>query len=121
MRTLGLKWAVLGGDALAGIETDGALAEGIRLSSAYLADRQDDRNAAFVADYARAYPGQRPDHRGAGAYDIVLLLARAVEQAGADRLAVPDYPARVGRGHAPVRGVTGTIPLEGNGSDARRA
>jgi len=85
MRTLGVLWPVLGGDALAGIETDGALAEGIRLSSAYLADRQDDRNTAFVADYARTYPGQRPDHRGAGAYDIVLLLARAVEQAGASR------------------------------------
>src|SRR6266853_1336322 len=51
IRTLGVRWPVLGGDALAGIETDGALAEGIRLSSAYLADRQDDRNAAFVADY----------------------------------------------------------------------
>ena len=118
MRTLGVRWPVLGGDALAGIETDGALAEGIRLSSAYLADRQDDRNAAFVADYARAYPGQRPDHRGAGAYDSVLLLARAVEQAGADRRAVRDYLARVGRGHAPFEGVTGTIAFESNGDVA---
>src|SRR6267378_2079901 len=66
MRSLGLRWPVLGGDALTGIEADGGLAEGIRLSSAYLADQRDDRNVAFVADYARAFPGQRPDHRGAG-------------------------------------------------------
>jgi len=48
---------------------------GIRLSFRYLADRRDDRNVAFVADYARAFR-TAPDHRGAGAYDIVLLLAR---------------------------------------------
>ena len=34
MQSLGLRWPVLGGDALTGIEADGALAEGIRLSSA---------------------------------------------------------------------------------------
>src|SRR3989442_1040003 len=115
MRSLGLRWPVLGGDALTGIEADGALAEGIRLSSAYLADRRDDRNVAFVADYARAFPGQRPDHRGAGAYDSVLLLARALDQAGADRRAVRDYLARVGRGRPPFEGVTGTIAFDCNG------
>src|SRR5881409_151526 len=75
MRSLGLRWPVLGGDALTGIEAGGALAEGMRLSSAYLPDRREERNVAFVAVYARAFPGQRPDHRGAGAYDILLLLA----------------------------------------------
>src|SRR5205814_10597942 len=42
MHALGLRWPVLGGDALTGIEADGALAEGIRLSSAYLPDRRDE-------------------------------------------------------------------------------
>ena len=118
MRTLGLSWPVLGGDALTGIEADGSLAEGLRLSSAYLSDRGDERNAAFVADYARAFPGQRPDHRGAGAYDIVLLLARAIDRAGADRRAIRDYLARVGRGQPPYDGVTGTIAFDGNGDAA---
>ena len=118
MHSLGLRWPVLGGDALTGIEADGALAEGIRLSSAYLPDRRDERNVAFVADYARAFPGQRPDHRGAGTYDIVLLLARAIERAGADRRAIRDYLARVGRGQAAFEGVTGTIVFDGKGDAA---
>ena len=118
MRTLGLRWPVLGGDALTGIEADGALAEGLRLSSTYLPDRGNERNVAFVADYARAFAGQRPDHRGAGAYDIVLLLARAIDRAGADRRAIRDYLARVGRGQPPYEGVTGTIAFDGNGDAA---
>jgi branched-chain amino acid transport system substrate-binding protein len=118
MRALGITWPVLGGDALAGIEADGALATGLRISSAYLADRRDERNAAFVADYARAYPGQRPDHRGAGTYDIVHLLARAINRAGADRRAIRDYLARVGRGGPPFEGVTGTIAFDVNGDAA---
>src|SRR5207244_2485308 len=63
MRSLGLRWPVLGGDALTGIEADGALAEGMRLSSAYLADRSDERNVAFVADYAR-HCARRSGRRG---------------------------------------------------------
>jgi branched-chain amino acid transport system substrate-binding protein len=115
MRTLQLSWPVLGGDALAGIEADGALAQGLHLSSAYLSDRPGERNAAFVAAYARAFPGQRPDHRGAGTYDIVRLLARAIADAGPTRRAVRNYLARLGRGVAPFEGVTGTIVFDANG------
>src|SRR3989440_469303 len=118
MRSLGLRWPVLGGDALTGIEAGGALAEGMRLSSAYLPDRSDERNVAFVADYARAFPGQRPDQRGAGAYDIMLLLARAIDKVGADRKAIRDYLARVGRGQPPFEGVTGPIAFDANGDVA---
>src|SRR5205807_2301084 len=106
MAALGVRWPVLGGDALTGIEADGELAEGMRISSAYLPDRRDERNAAFVADYARAYPGLRPDHRGAGAYDAMLLLAHAVDRARGDRRggdAPPHALRRGGRaGRAPV-------------------
>ena len=115
MVALGVRWPVLGGDALTGIEADGALAEGVRISSAYLPDRRDERNAAFVSDYARAFPGLRPDHRGAGAYDAVLLLARAVEGAGPERAAVRDYLAHVGHGRAQFEGVTGPIAFDANG------
>jgi len=112
---LGLRWPTIGGDALTGIEAAGALAEGVRLSSAYLSDRSGERNAVFVAAYARAYEGQRPDHRGAGAYDILQLLARVFAATGTDRMAVRDYLARVGAGLPPYEGVTGTIAFDGRG------
>src|SRR5207247_4447194 len=115
MSKLGIRWSVLGGDALAGIEAAGAIAEGIHLSSAYLLSRRDSRNATFVGDYARAYRGQRPDHRGAGAYDVVLLLARAVDEAGPERPAPRDHPPHVGPGKAPLEGVTGTARVEAHG------
>ena len=82
LRTLGIRWPVIGGDALAGIETAGSLADGMWISSAYLPDRVGEKNAAFVADYARAHPGERPDHRGASAYDIVNLIAQAITAVG---------------------------------------
>ena len=110
MGRIGVSWPAIGGDALTGIEV-----EGVRLSSAYLPDRPGDRNAVFVAAYARAYEGQRPDHRGAGAYDIVLLLARAFADAGTDRRAVRDYIARIGTSLPAYEGVTGTIAFDARG------
>src|SRR2546428_13818461 len=83
MQALGLRWPVIGGDALTGIEADGPLAAGVHVSSAYLPDRPDERNRDFVAAYARTYDGQRPDHPGAGAHDVVRLLARANQAGGA--------------------------------------
>lgn len=115
MRALGVAWPVLGGDAITGIEADGALAEGVRLSSAYLPDRPGERNGAFVAAYARAYPGERPDHRGAGAYDAVYLLARAIDEGGETRREIRDYLARVGHGTPGFEGVTGTIAFDSSG------
>jgi branched-chain amino acid transport system substrate-binding protein len=115
VRALGIHWPVIGGDALAGIETAGTVAEGIWISSAYLPDRAGEKNAAFVADYARAHPGERPDHRGASAYDIINLLAQAITVAGPSRRAVRDYVARVGRGVPAFDGVTGRIAFDDAG------
>jgi branched-chain amino acid transport system substrate-binding protein len=112
VRALGFRWAVIGGDALVGIETAGALAEGIWISSAYLPDRAGDKNSTFVADYGRAYPGERPDHRAASAYDVVNLLAQAISAAGPSRRAVRDYVARVGRGVPAFDGVTARIAFD---------
>jgi len=113
---LGLRWPTIGGDALTGIEAAGPLAEDVRVSSAYLPDRPGERNAVFVAAYARAYEGQRPDHRGAGAYDILQLLAtRVFTAAGTDRGAVRDYLAQIGNGLPGYDGVTGTIAFDARG------
>lgn len=114
VRSAGLGWAVIGGDALVGIESDGPLADGVRVSVSYLSDRTGERNDAFVTAYARAY-GQRPDHRGAGAYDVVMLLAQAIGQVGPQRDAIRDYLASVGRGRPAYEGVTGRIAFDSAG------
>jgi branched-chain amino acid transport system substrate-binding protein len=115
LRALGVHWPVIGGDALAGIETEGTLAEGMWISTAYLPDRAGEKNSAFVAQFARAYPGERPDHRGASAYDIVNLVAQAITAAGPSRRGVRDYIARVGRGIPAFDGVTGRIAFDDAG------
>jgi branched-chain amino acid transport system substrate-binding protein len=120
MRSLGVHWLVLGGDALAGIEGAGALAEGVRLPSAYLSDAPGERNAAFVAEYGRAHPGEHPDHRGAAAYDAVNLIARAIQARGTDRRAVRDYIAQVGHGVPAIEGVTGTVRFDSAGDAPSR-
>ena len=115
MSRIGVRWAALGGDALTGIEAAGSIAEGVRLSTAYLVDRPGVRNDQFVEAYGRAYPGERPDHRGAGAYDIVQLLATVFSDVGAERRAIRDRVARIGTDAPAFEGVTGTIAFDGRG------
>lgn len=115
MARIGVHWAVLGGDALTGIEDAGPVAEGVRLSTAYLVDRPGVRNERFVEAYARAYPDQHPDHRGAGTYDIVQLLATVFTDVGTDRRAVRDRVARTGTRAPAFEGVTGTIAFDDRG------
>jgi branched-chain amino acid transport system substrate-binding protein len=114
MGRLGIRWTALGGDALSGIETTGTLAEGVRMSAAYLVDQAGERNAQFVAAYARAYPGERPDHRGAAAYDIVHLLATVLQDTQ-DRREIRDRLARIGGDLPAFEGVTGKIAFDDRG------
>jgi len=111
---LGVHWTTLGGDALSGIETDGSMAEGVRMSAAYLVDQPGERNAQFVGAYARAYPGERPDHRGAAAYDIVNLLASVLGSAS-DRQGIRNRLARIGGDLPAFEGVTGKIAFDVRG------
>src|SRR6266436_359633 len=115
MARAGVRWTTLGGDALSGIEKNGPLSEGVRMSVAYLVDQPGDRNAQFVAAYARAYSGERPDHRGATTYDIVHLLASVLMDAGPNRRAIRDRLARVGTDLPAFEGVTGRIAFDARG------
>ncbi|MEX1050480.1 MAG: ABC transporter substrate-binding protein [Gemmatimonadales bacterium] len=110
MRAAGVTAQVMGGDGLTGLETDGTL-----ISSAYLPDRPGERNAAFVAAYRRAYDSRLPDHRGAGAYDIIHLLARGLDAVGPHRGRLRDWVAGVGTEIPAFEGVTGTIAFDENG------
>src|SRR6267143_369809 len=115
MGRMGLHWTTLGGDALSGIEKNGPLAEGVRMSVAYPVDQSGERNAQFVGAYARAYPGERPDHRGASAYDIVQLLASVLTESGTDRRAIRDRVARVGADLPAFEGVTARTAFDAHG------
>jgi branched-chain amino acid transport system substrate-binding protein len=113
--SLGLALPIMGGDGLAGIEAVGAPAEGIYISTAYLPDQEGAANEAFVAAYRGASGNRLPDHRGAGAYDAVRLIARGVAAVGADRAHVRDYLAGVGTTQPAFDGVTGRIVFDEHG------
>ncbi len=114
--SLGVKPLVFGGDGLVGLESSNLVdPEGTYISTAYLPDRPGVPNESFIAAYREAYPDHLPDHRGAGAYDIVHLLAQAIEAVGTDRSAIREYLAGVGPETPPFEGVTGTIAFDQNG------
>lgn len=115
--SLRITSTVLAGDGVIGIEATGK-AEGMLVSSAWLADRPDATSQAFVAAYQAANANARPDHRGAGAYDIMHLLARAIEAVGPDRVKIVQYLEGVGSASAAYDGVTGRIVFDSLG-DAR--
>ena len=102
------------GDALVGLEVD-PKGQGVFMSTAYLPDRPGERNQAFVQAYRAAYGTQPLDHRGAASYDIVYLLARAIEAVGPDRRRMRDYLAGVGTLTPAFEGVTGRIAFDENG------
>src|SRR3970282_484172 len=112
--TVGLRPRVVGGDSLAGLETTRG-ANGVLTSTAYLPDRPGERNQAFVAAYRAAYGAQPLDHRGAAAYDIVYLLARAIDAAGPNRRRLRDYLGGGGNASPAFEGVTGRIAFDPQG------
>ncbi len=89
--------------------------EAVFLSTHYLPDTPGPRNEDFTAAYRRAHGGEAPDHFSAGAYDIVYMLARAIEAAGAGRAQVRDYLAGIGSRSEAFVGVTGQVAFDGRG------
>lgn len=120
-RSRGLAIPILGGDGLTGIQDEGAIAEGVYISSNYMPDRPGERNAAFLRAYAEATGGARPDHRGAGAYDAIYLLADAIRAGGTRRAAIRDLLGQVGRARPTFDGVTGRIAFDDKGDVPEKA
>lgn len=112
--SLKLTSTMLAGDGVIGIEATGRV-EGLYVSSAWLADRPDPTSQAFVRAYRTANANATPDHRGAGAYDVVHILARAVGGVGTDRVKIVEYLEGVGSASPPYDGVTGRIAFDENG------
>ena len=116
VRAARLTLPVLGGDGFVGIEDRGSLAEGMFISTGYLADETSPANQRFVEAYHKRYPEAIPPDQGAAAtYDAVRLLGQVIARAGPDRRRVRDALAEVGRTAPPYEGVVGTIAFDRNG------
>lgn len=103
----------LGGDGWTGVTSDTAAAEGAYIGAPFSAE--DPRREA--RDFVRAFRakfGRDPNGFAALAYDATMVVAQAVERAGADRVAIRDYLASLGEGSA-YQGVTGRIAFEETG------
>ena len=112
--SLHITSTVLAGDGVVGIEATGR-AEGMIITSPWLADLTDSASQRFVQVYDSVNGGAIPDHRGAGAYDIVHILARTIAAVGTDREAIVGYLEGIGTATPPYDGVTGRIIFDQNG------
>lgn len=112
-RARGIDLPFLGGDGLEGIEREGAVAEGVFESTAYLANLQTAQNIEWVGKYRRMFPDQPPpNNTAAGTYDTVMLLARLMRDVGTDREKLRDALAQVGTGRPAYDGLAGRIAFD---------
>lgn len=119
-RERGIMIPVFGGDGLEGLEQDGAIAEGVTLTAAYLPTVDTPQNERFVRTYLAKYPGSvAPNQPAAAAYDAVYLLRDVIGGAGASRRAIITALTTLGGDIPPYQGVTGILAFDGAGDLAR--
>ena len=120
IRKSGLGLPVLGSDGLVGIEAEGAVAEGLYVSTGYLVDSDTPANRSFVAAYTRRYPTVGlPDQGAAASYDAVRLLAVVFERVGDDRTLVRAALAQVGLSTPGFGGAAGEVAFDEHGDVPR--
>ena len=120
-RARGITVPLAGGDGLEGLEGAGALAEGSYVSAAYHPALNTKANRAFVAAWAKQYPGSPARNQPAAAtYDAIHLLARVIQDAGPGRAAIRAALAEVGRTSAAYDGVAGRIAFDSLGDVTER-
>jgi branched-chain amino acid transport system substrate-binding protein len=116
VRARGVTLPFLAGDGVAGLEREGAVAEGTYQTASYLANLETETNAEWVAKYRAAYPDQPPPSQMAvGFYDAVRLLARVIGEVGTDRRLLRDALAEVGTTRPAYDGVSGRIAFDSLG------
>jgi branched-chain amino acid transport system substrate-binding protein len=116
MDSVAIDATVVGNADLWGADTAGPSMEGAFLSTQYLPSMPGSRNENFVIAYRRANQGADPDHRAAGTYDAINLLARAISARGTDRSRLRDYLAGIGTRWQQFDGVTGKTTFDGRGN-----
>lgn len=121
VHNVGLKSAILGGDALAPLHFAKArpdLMDGVRVSQFFLPRSDDVRATSFVKSF-RAFTGKDPDYGHAFAYDAVYLLRDAALEGRSSRSGVRSYLDKLIREKTQGAGVAGNYVF-GPDHDARR-
>jgi branched-chain amino acid transport system substrate-binding protein len=106
---------VLAGDAAASLPelqvAAGSASDSLYVASAWVAPGASEQAQVFTARF-QAVTGRAPTAGDALTYDAILLLARAVTEAGGDRAKVRAYLDELGRGRPVYEGVTGPIRFD---------
>ncbi|HEY9479897.1 MAG TPA: ABC transporter substrate-binding protein [Gemmatimonadaceae bacterium] len=114
-REAGITIPVLGGDAMSSpelISVAGSAAEGTVVATAFHPDEPRPEVRRFTAAFEARY-GVSPDAGSALGYDVVHLLADAIERAGST---LPDSVARELHALRDWRGVTGSFTFDSVGN-----
>jgi branched-chain amino acid transport system substrate-binding protein len=120
-RGRGLKLPFLGGDALEGLESSGALSEGTYISNAYMASIDTPKNHEFVSAYQKRYPGANPPNQPAAAtYDILYMLRDVLGKSNLSGAALRSAIGAIGTTAPAFTGVTGEIAFDELGDVPRQ-
>jgi branched-chain amino acid transport system substrate-binding protein len=113
LRAAGVRAPVLGGDAIAPLQTKATEFAGVRYAAFFQPDAvSSDAGRAFVQAYRTKY-GELPDQRAALAYDAAMIIGHAALGARGDRQKTRDNVAAVGGGGKMVhQGATGRIAFD---------
>lgn len=114
-RELGMDVQMLGSDGYASDELPklgGAAVEGMLLSTFFDYTKEDPAVQKFVDAYKAANDGANPDWFAANSYDVIMLAAKAAENAGSnDRTAINDALGSIGT----YEGISGAVTFDENG------
>ena len=112
-----LRAELLGSDGWSGIVAAGAAVDGVVIGAPFSADSPRPAAQAFVQAYKAKF-GTAPDGFSACAYDAVMLLRKAIAEAGTSRVAIRDWLATMKEDYD---GVSGTFRHGANGDPIGKA
>ncbi len=113
-REMGIDAPFVGGDGILGLAGQGAAFEGTYIGLLYHPNAPGGGGREFVDAYTARH-GDPPDHFAALGYDALMLLARAVSEAGFDRTSIRAHLEQVGAEREAFAGVSGRIAFDENG------
>ena len=102
------------------ITIGGEATEGVMAGGFFAADNPVPVAAAFIKAYREKY-GEDPEGYGANAYDIVKMIAQAMNNGAETREAIQQYLDTLGRGLPPFEGVTGPTGFDANHDPVKAA